>query len=456
MRLARISPLIVFATAILFLAPFAHASSTLWNTTIQGAVAVCFSGSACPGTPSYGTADYPYATTMGINNPNTTIQYRAFIKNADTGQVVLTNASVPVGTNLELAFDEHVTEDIYWFGTGGYLDSPYGDWGDPDDAPPIQCLDKDYVGGNPDPVLSYASYRNYISFVVRPPSKSIDGMSTEQLSCTSFDGSKQPCTAVKAGTLPLVFNFASTDGKMYGRSYGVHSNVCFGINTPMTVKLGAYWKASTRAWETFFAPGGGATTQTIAVSQESIPYPITVVDAVGQPPTPSRWPPPIPMVTTSATASTGTQTAPSTSSSHRQAMSRQAPRRAPRERTPSQEARPSKSSPRTKAASPQPGPRSRSIAVTRQPPASTRTTTRTPMRITTTPTTFLSEPSSTCVLSPHSSNPATPPRSTGLPPASRPAPSQLPTATRGAHCNPRSVVRLPSPSWAKPPTRSRV
>ena len=222
---------------------------------------------------------------MGINNPNITIQYRAFIKNADTGEVVLPNASVPVGTNLELAFDEHVTEDIYWFGTGGYLDSPYGDWGDPDDAPPIQCLDKDYVGGNPDPVLSYASYRNYISFVVQPPSKSIDGMSTEQLSCTSFDGSKQPCTAVKAGTLPLVFNFASTDGKMYGRSYGVHSNVCFGINTPMTVKLGAYWKASTRAWETFFAPGGGATTQTIAVSQESIPYPITVVDAVGQPPT---------------------------------------------------------------------------------------------------------------------------------------------------------------------------
>ena len=280
--------------ALLAFGHTAHASSTVWNTTISGAVGICDStGPNCTGD----------LTTFGFNNPNISIQYRAFIKDADTGEIIPPGGSVPVGTHLKLVFDKHVSEDIYWFGTGSFLDSPYGDWGNPDIVPPVQCLEKDFLETSK--WLYYSAnggdiqYKNYVPFIVREPVKNISGNDTSLLSCGALNGSEQDCTARAVGNIPLLFNFDTTVGKFYarwitfGRDVTKHGGgtvgECGGAKSALQIKRGGYWPGQTEwgasSWRTFYGNGTGS--DHVEIGTESIPYPITIVPPVGAPEEPT-------------------------------------------------------------------------------------------------------------------------------------------------------------------------
>ena len=267
-----------FAISVLFMyAPFVHASSVVWNTTISGGVGVC--DGSCP----FNANDY------GFNNPNISVEYRAFIKNADTGEIIPPGGTVPVGTNLDLVFDKHVSEDISWFATGGYMDSPYGDWGDPDTQPPATCADKDYLNSSQDitqPATLY--YKNHVSFIVHVPTQQLDGVNA-LLSCGSFDGSAQPCTAVAQGDVPVSFNLDTTVGKFYAQfsswgpyitSRGGVEGKCSLIYGVMTIKAGGHWPpwGAYSPWPIFLRSSANSADH-VDVGTEFIPYPITIVPA---------------------------------------------------------------------------------------------------------------------------------------------------------------------------------
>ena len=265
--------------ALLAFGHTAHASSTVWNTTISGAAGIC------------DVNCQPTSANFGFNNPNISIQYRALIKNTDTGEIIPPNGSVPIGTKLQLIFDKHVSEDIYWFATGGYMDSPYGDWGDPNVRPPGWCVDKDYLSSQTDLETPGASQQHFVQFPVRIPVQSVSGNSG-LLSCSPLaengEGSfVQECTATGTGSLPLSFDFGPTIGKFYAE-YKLFQNGaavgCGGIggNSPMLIKSGGYWQYGLVGRTTVYSSWGvfsaqpGAVTDSVKIDAESIPYPINI------------------------------------------------------------------------------------------------------------------------------------------------------------------------------------
>lgn len=281
--LATILSLIALLTRVQFVeASSVEASSVVWNTTIQGAAGIC--DSPC----------VDNSVAYGFNTPNITVQYRAYVVD-QTGNIIPPGGSVPVGTKLSLNFDKHVSEDIYWFATGAYLDSPYGDWGEPyNTIPPIKCITKDLVASTQDISDPYITENSYTPFVVRPPEKTISG-SNHLLSCGSLLGDVQQCTAIAQGTVPLSFDFGSTVGEFYAQyttTYtGGGTTACSGIGTyPMTIKTGGYWyrtSFSGNNWWTQFVKEPGAITNDVNIPTQSVPYPINIVPAMGGPTKPS-------------------------------------------------------------------------------------------------------------------------------------------------------------------------
>jgi hypothetical protein len=133
---------IILLLAMCFFVPLAHAESVSWTTTISnGFLYGCFqnlSEALCH--------QGQYNQDIALYNPTVTIQYRAMVKNAETGEIIPPNGTVTTGTPLELVFDQHFFTDAYWFITGGAYDSPYGEWR-ADAAPPptLACVDKDFA-----------------------------------------------------------------------------------------------------------------------------------------------------------------------------------------------------------------------------------------------------------------------------------------------------------------------
>ncbi|HEY4478545.1 MAG TPA: hypothetical protein VI775_01750, partial [Candidatus Paceibacterota bacterium] len=76
-----------------------------------------------------------WANALGARN--ITVNYNAEIRNADTNALISDNSSIPVGTNLLLQFKPHRYTDISWFGTGYSADSPYGQWRQDAEPPPV-------------------------------------------------------------------------------------------------------------------------------------------------------------------------------------------------------------------------------------------------------------------------------------------------------------------------------
>ena len=61
-------------------------------------------------------------------NIASSLQYSASIYNTDTGTLLSDGDIVSTGTHLRLVPTPFADTDIYWFGTGGHDDSPYGSW----------------------------------------------------------------------------------------------------------------------------------------------------------------------------------------------------------------------------------------------------------------------------------------------------------------------------------------
>ncbi len=258
----------------------AHAGSVVWNGMISGGVGVSCMGTTNPDGTLVDTAGCSY----GFNNPNITVQYRAFIKNTDTGAIILPGSSVPVGTHLSLVFDQSLNTDISWVETGAYFDTPYGRWGDPSSPPPrAECLEQDYIDTQ---VYFGSTMHNYVPFIVMLPDKSVGGMSTD-LTCDALVNGTQSCTASNPGTVPVVFNFASTIGKFYYRYYRVPEigtpTGCHGPDYHMTIKVGGSWPGSGNYAWAMFDQQSGDIIDNVDIGAESIPYPINIVAATSSP-----------------------------------------------------------------------------------------------------------------------------------------------------------------------------
>lgn len=214
----------VFFFIGLFLATPAYAmKTTSWSQTFDTRVVRDDMG-----------GDTPH---IALYDPSVTITYGAEITNASTGAVISDGASVAVGTTLNLTFKPHASTDVYWFGTGGAFDTPYGEWRSSASSPSsVTCASKDYF----DTVYS-SVYRSdwdlYAALVVNPPTLTLSN--TTGLSCGAINGSGvASCTVTGTGAIAPVFNYSSTYFKMYGRLKevgGWGGGSCHGSNSAMFV-----------------------------------------------------------------------------------------------------------------------------------------------------------------------------------------------------------------------------
>jgi hypothetical protein len=231
-----------------------------------------------------------WQTAVVLDNPVVQVEERASMTDMDTAIPIACGASIPLGTRVRLSFDEHRSEDISWFGTGGIMDSPYGDWTTGASEPPAaaRCVPKNYVA----PIQWFDDARygaTYIDFVVDPPAQSITGL--DELECTvSATGAE--CTASAPGTFEPTFRYAQTLGHFFGYGNGTRAGACYGG--------GMYLK------QDYNSPYGerpaGSEPDSVVVPSQAITCPITVVDTRGNrgPNTPSL------AVAASASCSVGT------------------------------------------------------------------------------------------------------------------------------------------------------
>ncbi|MEK9176984.1 MAG: hypothetical protein AAB923_01690, partial [Patescibacteria group bacterium] len=180
------------------------------------------------------TGTHPQSNTSvsgyvrGLTDPNVTIGYDVGIHDVSTGIRIPENGNVTVGQQVKLKFGPYVPDNIYWFGTGYSMDSPYGEWRTNAEPPAlgadsrVTCVQKDFV-------VNYflsgynLNFKVYIPLVVHPPARTI-GNIPSGLSCapltTNADGSAEMlCTVSSTGTLTPQFQFAATTGKFYYRYY---------------------------------------------------------------------------------------------------------------------------------------------------------------------------------------------------------------------------------------------
>ena len=207
MRLARILILPFAALTILILmgafsvASLAHAESVVWNKTEVGAMC----------TPaSTGSRICSDAEDANIENPTIAITYAVRVINPATGEVVSAGSTVPQGTVLDYEFIPHTYDHVYWFATGHFYDSPYGDWVAGAARPMGDlCVEKNYLTtlGSHGPLHATLS--------VDPPVKSIDVSNASCADASSGNKIAKRCTLSSVGSVPAMFTFADTKGHFF-------------------------------------------------------------------------------------------------------------------------------------------------------------------------------------------------------------------------------------------------
>ncbi len=194
--------ILLISVSLFFLfAPHTHAEDAVWKTTYGGGI--------CP-------VDYagaPRCTAPGIWQPTMRVTYHTQVTNADTGAIIACGSSVPQGTRVAFSFVPHDYTDIYWFATGRYFDSPYGDWVAQAATPGWStiCAKKNNYASFTD---SGRNFNSYASLSVNPPSKTLDVAGNADCTLTA-DGVSKICTANSVGSFNGTFNFASTIGHFW-------------------------------------------------------------------------------------------------------------------------------------------------------------------------------------------------------------------------------------------------
>jgi hypothetical protein len=244
-----------------------------------------------------------------IDNPSVTIQYAVTVKRVSTGTLVMPGSTIQTGERIQFLFKPHDDSDIYWFATGHFLSSPYGDW-----------ISKNQLGANaPDVVPAEAggslakicTPKNQItntisetgaafgSLSVNAPVKRIDGMSG--YSCTriapsssNFSSSVGPingggldCVFTSPGVINPVFVFEAVSGHFFTNASPAPRNdgQCSFQGPVVTHSGAAYTLGTNRGVRGHALAGAPSARYTLSVPAKSIPFPLTVVTASGTPPT---------------------------------------------------------------------------------------------------------------------------------------------------------------------------
>lgn len=185
----------------------------------------------------------------GLSNPNITVGYDIGVVNPSTGAPYAENANIPTGTQVKLVFGPYVSNNLYWYGTGYSMDSPFGEWRTNATPPPrvsnrVTCDSKDYVVKYDLPGYNL-TFDVYIPFVVHPPARSISvipsGLSCGSLANNPDGTASMLCTVTGTGPITPRFSFAATYGKFYYRYYDYRTNYvagCYGNNIAMTDSFG--------------------------------------------------------------------------------------------------------------------------------------------------------------------------------------------------------------------------
>ena len=205
--------------------------------------------------PSSDSSTKGWATALA--DPSISIGYDYSIYDAaNPTQVIEPGSTVPSGKQVILKFEKYTSDNIFWFGTGSSMDSPYGEWR-ANAGPPsrsgnnVTCVDKDLVQeytyrGNANTYV----YDVYIPFVASPPTRSLGtltGLSCGSLTTNSDGSASATCTVTAAsGSVSPTFNYAATSGKFYYRYYdrrdmtsiGWGGPGCYGNNIPLTSSFG--------------------------------------------------------------------------------------------------------------------------------------------------------------------------------------------------------------------------
>lgn len=232
-------------------------------------------------------ANGPDRVTQFLYAPMVSITYNVSVSEVDAAGVkirTLTSGSrVPVGAKILFEFNPHEYTDIYWFGTGGAWDSPYGAWIAGAGAPPYseRCTPKnEYAvfdsGKGSDGVVTL-----HAALSVAPPSKiaSVNGAS-----CVA-QGNNELCTAQDTGVINANFQFAGTRGVFYPGFYSTrrlaiapgncsNASRSYGESTPM--------KLTAAAGQTSGRGSGGDFT--LQVPSQTIPFSLNVGQVSGTAP----------------------------------------------------------------------------------------------------------------------------------------------------------------------------
>ena len=255
-----------------------------WNRWASG----CGATTGC--LPSSDTSTQGWVS--GLSNPNVTIGYDLGVVNPTTGANYPENSNIPVGTQIKLVFGPYVSNNIFWYGTGYSMDSPYGEWRTNATAPSrvsnrVTCDSKDYIVKYDLPGYGL-TFDVYIPLVMNPPTRSISVVPSN-LTCGTLtnnaDGSASMlCTVNAAGPIVPRFHFNSTYGKFYYRYYDFRTNYvagCYGNNIAMTDSFG---NVSGPSYNTNSSIPAGYQLQVPALD---IDYPLNAVAAGSPPATPT-------------------------------------------------------------------------------------------------------------------------------------------------------------------------
>lgn len=280
--------LVVIAAFYFPTAPL-HAESLLWNRTEPGWW--CGLGNDIWGDGYL----YSQGCISLVQQPNISITQTVSVVRVndvgmETGEQLPCGSTVPSGASIRFKFAPLSATDIYWFGTGGALDSPYGAWGDSSRPPTDVCQPHDYVGS-----FNFgANVDQYVSLLANSPIRSVAATGS---ACIS--GQEQStCRNVRAGRVNATFSIAPITGKVYHQyyfngTYGGIGNKCIvSLDQMQLIPNGTAISTAAPAafavgpWRPVRPGDYGGEPYTLRVPQQSISCPITVVDATGMPPNP--------------------------------------------------------------------------------------------------------------------------------------------------------------------------
>jgi len=200
---------IVLTWILLAIPSLAFSEGLLWNHIEQATIC-----------SSHGDG-YRYCD-LRLENPNFTVAYNVRAIRQDSNENIIgpvaCGSHVNVGDIVRFEFAPHTPEDVYWFATGGSMDSPYGEWlPDAVGPTPIGCYTKDYLATLQNPISCATcakSFDFYAPLAVNPPTKSI--LSINDFSCRAH-GLASVCTATTSGNYGVIFNFSATFARLYQR-----------------------------------------------------------------------------------------------------------------------------------------------------------------------------------------------------------------------------------------------